>query len=50
MTTTYKLSVHFADGCKSWYYFDNERQMRRKAKRLAKYHKTEKLELEITQR
>ena len=50
MATTYKLSVDFIDGCKSWYYFDNERQMRRKAKQLSKYHRTEKLELEIMQR
>ena len=48
--TTYKLSVDFKDGCKSWYYFDNERQMRKKAKSLAKYDKTERLQLEINRR
>lgn len=42
-----KLTVDYRDGCKSWYYFENERKARRKAKRLAKYDNAKNVSLTI---
>ena len=47
MGTNINVVVDYKDGCKSWYYFENERKARRKAKQLAQYNNTRNVSLTI---
>lgn len=48
---TYKLSVIYKDGCKSWYYFDNIIHLNNKVKQLSNYGaRVERFHTEILRR
>lgn len=47
MGNKYKVTADYRDGCKSWYYFDDERKAKRKAKQLADYDSTKNVSLTI---
>lgn len=47
MSTNYNITVDYIDGCRSWYYFDDERKANRKAKQLAKFDRTKRVTMTV---